>query len=534
MNEEQNEVQSDEEQNEVQKASNFADLGIAPEIVELLASKGFTVPTPVQDAAIASIVQGKDVLVQARTGSGKTLAFGIPLAQNLERIKKRAAGDTGALVVAPTRELAIQISVVLTDICEGRAKPVLMIGGTSYKEQEKGLEEDPLIVVGTPGRINDFIKQKKLRLKKCCYAVLDEVDEMFSMGFYEDVRRILSRVSEDSQNVFVSATISPRVTMISRSFLNNPERIEVDPETTDLPPITHQYCMLGGNVSEKPSVLTDFVEVLQPRSAIVFCNMKSETELVELYLRRRGIDARRINSDLTQKQRDAIMERIKRGDLQILVATDIAARGIDIDLIDVVFNYSLHEQPETYIHRSGRTGRAGRDGKAVSLVGPHDILAFKNIQVNIGAGIDRIEAPTDEEVTQARLLRLYQIIKETDNEEKARDQQVAAALLNDLADIEEADEDLLDKLSQLIRIVSNHHVAKEIQGLDEELAEDRRTRTGESQSGGRGGNRGGSRGGGNRGGGRGGSRDGNRGGGRGGNRSGGNRGGGRSGGRDRR
>jgi ATP-dependent RNA helicase DeaD len=456
-------------------AENFGELGLSEELVALLESKGFVTPTPVQAASIKPIVEGKDVLVQARTGSGKTLAFGIPLAQKLESIREKAKGHTGALVVAPTRELAVQISEVLTDICEGRAKPVLMIGGVSYKDQEKGLAEDPLIVVGTPGRICDFLKQRKLQLRDCRYAVLDEVDEMFSMGFFEDVRRILSRVSDDSQNVFVSATISPRVTMLSRSFLSDPERLVVDPETTDLPPITHQYCMLGGGVAVKPSVLSDFVETLQPRSAIVFCNMRSETELVELYLRRRGFDARRINSDLTQKQREAIMDRIRKGDLQILVATDIAARGIDIDLIDLVINYSIHDQPETYIHRTGRTGRAGRDGKAISLVGPHDILAFKNVQVNIGAGIDRIEAPTDEEVTQARLLRLYEVIKSADNEERERDLQVAAALIEDLSEIEEPGEELLTKLAQLIHIVSNHHISSEVQSLDEELDSDRKS-----------------------------------------------------------
>jgi ATP-dependent RNA helicase DeaD len=446
----------------------FEDLLKFPEVVEALNQAKFFEATDVQAQTLQDTLAGNDVIVQARTGSGKTLAYVIPLLCQLIEKADSIADDTFALIVAPTRELVNQVTHVI-GVIDAKLNPVSIIGGVSIDGQIKSLKKDPRIVVGTPGRILDLIRQRKLSLRKCRYFVLDEADEMLSMGFLEDVRAILSRLPDQRQGLFVSATISPRVQMLANSFLTKPTLVTVDVVGEDLPPIEHFHCTVGGDLMAKPLALCDLIETIRPKNAIIFCNTKSDTHLVEVLLRRRGFDARRINSDLTQKQRDRIMDKIRSQDLQFLVATDIAARGLDLDQIELVVNFSIHDQPDTYIHRTGRTGRAGRSGTAISLIGPRDFGAFHFLQKVVKAEFKEMPLPTDEDVANARLAHLYEVIRQAEIEPDERNLLVARKMIAELGAEGEISDELVDFSSKLCHFVLDHFVQHEASALEEEL-----------------------------------------------------------------
>lgn len=453
-----------DEQSDLPPAT-FADLIPIPAIVRVIESLGFTTPTPVQRDALPLAFQGRDLIVQARTGSGKTLVFALPVLAHLAQVPNQK--KTFCLVVVPTRELAVQVTEVVSSL-DPDLHPVCLIGGEKIKTQIDGLEEDPRVVIGTPGRILDMIRQHRLRLDDCRYFALDEADEMLSLGFLEDVRAILSRLPDYRQGLFISATITPRVQGLANTFLTRPETVVIDAGPDNQSTIEHCYCEVGGEVMSKPMALCDLIETLRPRSAIIFCNTKSDTELVEALLRRRGFDARRLNSDLTQAQRNWIMAKIKGGELQFIVGTDIAARGLDIEQIDLVFNYSLHEQSETYVHRTGRTGRAGRSGRAISLLGPQDLANFHYMKKTMKIDFKQLPLPTEEEVAGARLAHLYEIVRETHLEIRPRDQQVAAKLLQEAGEIANPEQDLVNIVAKLCRFAVERYVPPEVRPLEEE------------------------------------------------------------------
>ena len=445
----------------------FKDILINEELISKLESLNFNQPTPVQAATLPLVAEGKDVVAQAKTGSGKTLAFVLPLVEQL-RTKSIDDSKVYSLIIAPTRELVSQITDVFQTV-GGDIEPALLIGGVDIEKQVKSLKEDKRVVIGTPGRILDLLRQKKLSLRSCKYFVLDEADEMFSMGFLQDIRAILSHLPKERQGVFVSATISPRVRMLAHSFLNKAEQIVIETPEEDLPPIEHMFCNVGADMMAKPLALCDIVETERPETAIIFCNTKSDTQLVEALLRRRGFDARRINSDLTQKKRDKIMDKIRAKEIQFLVATDIAARGLDLDQIPLVVNYSIHEQPEIYVHRTGRTGRAGHSGRAISLVGPRDFTSFHYVQKEVAAEFIEYELPSDKEVADARLAHVHEIIRAV--EVKDRDRLVAEALLRDMAPVGEPSEDYVEVLAKLCSFAVEHCLDADASALDEELEE---------------------------------------------------------------
>ncbi len=361
----------------------FRDILFHESILAGLDKLGLKTPTPIQLQVVPLALAGRDIVAQAKTGSGKTFAFALPLLSHLESLGDQInAKKTFGIIISPTRELAHQISDVITSLST-KFEPACIIGGESMNGQYRALDNDPRIVVGTPGRILDMIQQKRINLSAAQYFVLDEADEMLSMGFLEDVRKILSGLPKQRQGLFVSATISPYVESLANSFLNKPERITISTPQEELPLIKHCYYEIGMGVTAKMDALCQAIKDINPRSAIVFCNTKSDTELVEVVLKRRGIQAEKINSDLAQKQREKIIERMRAGDLKVLVGTDIAARGLDIDHVDLVVNYTLHPEAELYVHRTGRTGRAGREGTAVSLIAPQDFSAFYNLKKSI-------------------------------------------------------------------------------------------------------------------------------------------------------
>ena len=445
---------------------SFAEMVQEPIILEALRGLKITQPTPVQRETIPLLLQGKDVIMQARTGSGKTLAFVIPLL--VKHMRASEENSTFGLVVTPTRELAVQICDVLAQVYPP-IKPAALIGGVSARSQIDSLHVDRRIAVGTPGRILDLQRQGELVLRKCRYFVVDEADEMFSMDFIEDVRAILSRLPRQRQGIFASATITPRVEALANSFLTRPEKVIISSPGEDLPEIEHTYYDVSGDVAAKTSALCDLIETLYPRSAIIFCNTRSDTELVEAVLRRRGFDARRINSDLNQRQRDYIMSKIKGGELRFLVGTDVAARGIDIAELDMVVNYALPEQPELYVHRTGRTGRAGRSGRAVSLVGPQDFAAFVSLKRYEKVLLKQMALPTEEQVVASRLAHFYELIREADIATCSRDVFMARKALRDLGNIEDPAEEITELAAKLMRFAVEHFIEEKSLSLEDEM-----------------------------------------------------------------
>lgn len=360
------------------------------EILEQLRQSGIVNPTPVQAAAIPTVMNGRDVIVQAQTGSGKTLAFMLPILMKLKEVPQSAG--TLALVITPTRELALQICTVIKAVCPSFTPPCI-IGGDSMEKQRRALKADRRIVVGTPGRILDLISQRELILRKCRHFVLDEADEMLSMGFIEDVQEILSRLPTERHGMFFSATLPGRITLLAQSFLREPVSICIETSAENRPDIKHRFYRCSGGVADKARSLCTLLETENPRSAIIFCNTKSDTELVEVFLRRRGFNAQRINSDLSQKERTAVLNGLRDGTVRYLIATDVAARGIDISDLEMVVNYSIHSDSEVYVHRTGRTGRAGRSGIAVSVIAPQDNGAFYGLQRTLSIPFEEIPCP---------------------------------------------------------------------------------------------------------------------------------------------
>lgn len=368
----------------------FATLVNHPVIRGKLAELNIVTPTPVQRGAIPVVLEGHDLIAQAQTGSGKTLAFVLPVLAKL--LEAKDVRGTFALIVTPTRELAVQVRNVVTTVMPD-VQPACIIGGAKQSGQVRELRNDPRIIVGTPGRLLDLIEQREIVLRNCKMFVLDEADEMLSMGFVEEVRAILSKLPREKQGLFFSATITPRVDMLAGSFLKNPKRVECEVKPETAPQIEHLFTRVDGQLTSKAIALAGFLREINPKSAIVFCNTKSDTELVEIMLRKRGFQPERLNSDLTQKERDATMGRFRSGELKLLIATDVAARGIDIQDIELVVNYAIHEQAETYVHRTGRTGRAGRSGTALSLVGPQDFFAFNTLQKSLPVALKEVQQP---------------------------------------------------------------------------------------------------------------------------------------------
>jgi ATP-dependent RNA helicase DeaD len=443
---------------------------------DLLASLerlGLKTPTPVQQRVLPEAIKGKDLVVQARTGSGKTFAFAIPMLLALKK-KGPEVKTTFGLIVTPTRELATQICHVVQSIATDVA-PVCLIGGVHQGAQVKALGEDRRIIVGTPGRILDLLRQREIVLRDCEFFALDEADEMLSMGFIDEVRAILSRMPEKRQGLFISATATPRVDVLASSFLHKPERINVVASSAEAAQIEHCYVEVGTEVTAKAAALCDIIETQRPRSAIIFCNTKSDTELAEVYLRRRGFDARRINSDLSQKQRDAIMNKLRAQDLQFLIGTDVAARGLDIEQIDLVVNYALDKDPETYVHRTGRTGRAGRSGRAITLVAPQDAPTFYLLKKNTPIEFVKLTLPTEAEIAEARLAHFYEILRERKLEVEPKGLLLAKKLLLDLGGIAEPQEELSECVAKLYQLIIEHVVKAETKSLDESLDEEARS-----------------------------------------------------------
>ena len=354
---------------------------------------GWTQATAVQAKVIPHMREGRDLIVQAHTGSGKTGAFGIPIAEAIDTEQSVCQ----ALVLAPTRELANQVADEVAALGRHRGvRTVPIYGGVGYQQQIERIEAGAHVVVGTPGRILDHLGSGRLSFAHVRILVFDEADEMLSLGFWPDMREIHKYLSRERQSCLFSATIPERVRSLSRVFLRDPLFVSLSEGQVAPQEIEHFFVLT--TAQEKDSNLVRILEYEDPESAIIFCNTKSDVRYVTAFLQRRGYDADQISGDLTQAAREQAMGRIKAGKLRFLVATDVAARGIDISDLSHVIGYSAPESPEVYIHRTGRTGRAGKAGIAISLVSGLDIGNFRYLQQVNQIRINERKLPTEAEI----------------------------------------------------------------------------------------------------------------------------------------
>jgi ATP-dependent RNA helicase DeaD len=371
----------------------FAELPLSEELRRGIAEKGYTAPTPVQAAVLEPILAGKDLIVRSKTGTGKTAAFGIPL---LERIPA-GTRHVAAVILCNTRELALQVSQEIIGLGAHKGLGVVAIyGGASMDEQVKKLQDGAAIVVGTPGRVQDLYDRGRLKFDKVQMAVLDEADEMLGAGFFEDVTRILETLPKTRQTLLFSATVPPDIEQLVQKFLREPETVLL---SGDVYTVEHIQNVLYDVVDQypKPRNLLYLLERENPDSAIIFCNTRTDTELIANVLNRHGLDAEMLNGDLPQKERERVMARIKRGELRFMVATDLAARGIDISDLSHVINYSLPEDPAVYLHRVGRTGRIGKKGTAISLFTGAEMVTLTALEKRFNIPFEKRKLPTPEE-----------------------------------------------------------------------------------------------------------------------------------------
>ncbi len=350
---------------QVNDSKTYAELGLSPAIMRAIEKKGYVQATPVQAGAIPYFMEWRDVIAKAPTGTGKTFAFGIPMVEHIDP----QSGDVQALVLAPTRELAIQIQEELRDLCafkEG-VRTVCLYGGAPIEGQVSTLKKKPQIVVATPGRLMDHMKRRTVRLDKVETVVLDEANRMLDMGFIADVTRILDQIKHRRNLGMFSATISREVMDISWVYQRDPVEITVQADRENRPDI-QQYRIDLTDRSQKLETMVALLTHGEYERAIAFCNTKNMTDRLSGLLQMRGVSAQAIHGDIQQRVREKTLAKFREGSLRVLVATDVAARGLDIDDVDVVFNYDVPDEIEYYIHRIGRTGRAKRHGVAYSLV----------------------------------------------------------------------------------------------------------------------------------------------------------------------
>ncbi len=373
----------------------FKEMDLSPSVLKAVAEMGFEEPSPIQTKTIPAILRGEDLIGQAQTGTGKTAAFGIPMVERLDHRSKRVQG----LVLVPTRELAIQVAEEITKI--GRhagVKVVPIYGGQSYDRQIRALEHGAQVAIGTPGRVMDHIRKATLRLDNVKTMVLDEADEMLDMGFIEDVEFILQQVPEERQTLLFSATVPEPIARLARRYLKNPQHIAISPERLTVPLTDQVYYEVREH--EKLDALSRILDMEGAERTIIFGRTKKRVDELTEGLQARGYTAEAIHGDLNQIQRNRVMKRFREGGSEMLVATDVAARGLDIENVTHVVNYDLPQDPESYVHRIGRTGRAGRSGTAITLVTPREFRQLRQMERVLRVHVQRRPIPTPRDVAE--------------------------------------------------------------------------------------------------------------------------------------
>jgi ATP-dependent RNA helicase DeaD len=388
---------------DLEGAASFADLALRPELVEVLAALGYEEPTPIQREAIPPLIEGRDLIGQAATGTGKTAAFALPLLHRLPE------GDRGrhpsALVLAPTRELAVQVSEAVTRYGAGLGARVLAVyGGQPITPQLKALQKGVDVVVGTPGRVLDHLNRGSLKLDQLTTVVLDEADEMFDMGFAEELEAILSAVPTERQTVLFSATMPPKIARMARKHQQDPVRIQIEREVApagEAPRVSQTAHLVMR--ADKPAALARVLDMQAPTAAIVFCRTREEVDELAEALKARSLRAEPLHGGMSQAERDRVMNRLRNGTADLLIATDVAARGLDVDHLTHVINYNVPPAPESYVHRIGRVGRAGREGVAITLVEPRERRMLEAIEHLTRQKVPLVKVPTRADLLASRL-----------------------------------------------------------------------------------------------------------------------------------
>ncbi|MCX8027726.1 MAG: DEAD/DEAH box helicase [Thermodesulfovibrionales bacterium] len=384
----------------------FEDFNLDTEILKAIADMGFEEPTAIQELVIPKIMQGKDIIGQALTGTGKTAAFGIPILQRCKNEEKPFA-----LILEPTRELAMQVSQELNKLGKyKRCQALPIYGGKSIEMQIRALQKGVDIVVGTPGRVIDHLERGTLSLDTVKFLVLDEADEMLNMGFIEDVERIINQTPTHRQTMLFSATMPQPIVDISKKHLKNPERIRANTKDVVVPKISQVFYEVKDK--DKINALIRLLDVEDPELAIVFCHTKKEVDDVALHLQETGFNAAALHGDFTQAHRDEVMSKFKAGKLDILVATDVAARGLDIQNVSHVINFSIPHNPDSYIHRIGRTARAGKSGIAITFVRPQEYKTLRLIEKTAKTRIDKKSLPSERDVFEAKSRSIIRDVEE--------------------------------------------------------------------------------------------------------------------------
>jgi len=399
-------MQENAQTNANEKTITFDDLGLRKEILQSIKDAGFTVPSPIQAAAIPFILAGRDIVGQAHTGTGKTAAFGLPALNNID-----TRDGVGILVITPTRELATQVSDELFKY--GRnigAKTVTVYGGSSYNRQIDLIQRGASVVVATPGRLLDILKKNLLKDFAPSIVVLDEADEMLDMGFLDDINEIFSYLPSNRQTLLFSATMPKPIKLLAERILDNPEFVSITKGETTNTDINQEYYVI--EESERDDAIIRLMDSEKSKKSIVFCRTKSEVDRLSNVLSSAGYLANGLHGDMEQRQRETVIKGFKNNGVKVLVATDVAARGIHVDNISHVFNYHIPFDPESYVHRIGRTGRAGTKGKAITLLTPLEFKELQRIKTKVGTTMTHAFVPSKNDLRAINLKSIVTNIEE--------------------------------------------------------------------------------------------------------------------------
>ncbi|GKV68270.1 ATP-dependent RNA helicase CshA [Sporosarcina sp. NCCP-2716] len=462
--------------------TNFSELNISKSTQDSLKRMGFEEATPIQEGTVTFGMEGKDVIGQAQTGTGKTAAFGIPIIEKIDTSNPAVQ----ALVIAPTRELAIQVSEEIYKIGYGkRARILSVFGGQEISRQIRALRNNPQIVVGTPGRILDHIKRKTLKLDGVQTLVLDEADEMLNMGFIEDINAILENVPSERQTLLFSATMPAPIRKIAETFMKDPEMVKIKSKEMTVENIEQFF--VKAHEREKFDVLTRLLNVHQPELAIIFGRTKRRVDELAHALNIRGYLAEGIHGDLTQAKRMSVLRQFKENKIDVLVATDVAARGLDISGVTHVYNFDIPQDPESYVHRIGRTGRAGKSGMAITFVTPREMGYLRIVEETTKKRMTALQPPTSDEALLGQQKVAMETLEESVQKNELNDYtQFASELLGKY--------DATDLVAAALKYLTKEPDATPVTITEERPLPSRRS----SSGGGRGGYKGNRSGGGNR------------------------------------
>ncbi|MGE7365723.1 DEAD/DEAH box helicase [Desemzia incerta] len=407
----------------------FSELGLTPELLKAIERMGFEEATPIQEQTIPLAIEGKDVIGQAQTGTGKTAAFGLPMLQKIDNTNKNVQG----LVIAPTRELAIQTQEELFRLSrDKKVKVQVVYGGADISRQIRGLKDGQHIVVGTPGRLLDLIKRKVLKLNNVETLVLDEADEMLNMGFIEDIESIIQETPAARQTLLFSATMPAAIKRIGVKFMKDPEHVQIKTKTLSSA-LIDQYFVKCKDF-EKFDIMTRLFDVQTPELSIIFCRTKRRVDEIARGLEMRGYRAEGIHGDLSQQKRMSVLKAFKSGKVDILVATDVAARGLDVSGVTHVYNFDIPQDPESYVHRIGRTGRAGKEGMSVSFITPNEMGYLRTIENLTRKEMTPLRPPSDSEAYKGQIKAAMDQVQELiEKNELERYEKAAHSLLEEFS-----------------------------------------------------------------------------------------------------